>query len=118
MMVAVQGSKAFNDYSVFLSGMALVLRRLKDQDTELVIFSAGPKRIGEMALEFVNVSNFKARGIKAKVVMVPESFVRENHFKLESFHYFCNEKETFSSLVNFLDNKEVDVQIHRYHVAR
>lgn len=118
MMVGVQGSKAFNDYAVFLSGMALVLRRLKDQDTELVIFSAGPKRVGEMALEFVNVSNFKARGIKAKVVMVPESFIKENHFKLEQFHYFCNEKEAFSSLANFLDNKEVDVQVHRYHVAR
>lgn len=118
MMVGVQGSKSFNDYAVFLSGMALVLRKLKDKDTELTIFSAGPKRVSEMAMEFVNVSNFKARGIKAKVVMVPEGFLRENHFKLEMFHYFCNEKEPFSNLANFLDSKDVDVQAHRYHTAR
>lgn len=118
MMVGVQGSKAFNDYSVFLSGMAMVLRKLKDVDTELTIFSAGPRRTGEMALEYVNVSNFKARGIKAKVVHVPESFLKENHFKLEQFHYFCNEKEYPSALANFLDKKDVDVQMHRYHIVK
>jgi hypothetical protein len=117
-MVGVQGTKSFNDYAVYLSGMALVLRRLKDQDTELTIFSAGPKRIGEMAEEFVNVSNFKARGIKAKVVMVPERWMRENHYNLEMFSFFANEKESFSDLVNFLDSKDVDVQVHRYHAAR
>lgn len=118
MMVGVQGTRAFNDYAVFLSGMALVLRRLKNQDTELTIFSAGPKRVSDMALEFVNVSNFKARGITAKVVRVPETWFKENHHKLEMFSYFANEKEQFSSLVNFLDSKDVDVQVHRYHVAR
>lgn len=118
MMVAVQGSNSFNDYSIFLSGMAMVLRKLKGQDNELVIFSAGPKRVSEMAMEYVNVSNFKARGIKAKVVRVPESFVIENHFKLETFHYFCNEKESFSKLANILDSKDVDVQVHRYHTVK
>jgi hypothetical protein len=117
-MVGIQASKSFNDYSIFLSGMALVLRKLKDLDTDLVIFSAGPKRVSDMAMEFVNVSNFKARGITAKVVRVPESFLRENHYKLEAFHYFCNEKEPFSNLVNVLDSKDVDVQVHRYHVAK
>ncbi len=117
-MVGIQGSKSFNDYSVFLSGMALVLRKLKDLDTELTVFSAGPKRTGEMAMEFINVSNFKGRGIKAKVVHVPESFIKENHFKLDQFHYFCNEKEQFSALVSFLDKKDVDVQVHRYHIAK
>lgn len=118
MMVGVQGSKSFNDYSIFLSGMALVLRKLKDADNELVIFSAGPKRVSEMAMEFVNVSDFKSRKIKAKVVRVPESFLRDNHHKLDTFHYFCNAKEQFSSLANILDSKDVDVQVHRYHIAK
>ena len=118
MMVGVQGTKAFDDYAVFLSGMALVLRILKDKDTELTIFSAGPKRVSDMALEFVNVSNFKARGITAKVVRVPESWFRENHHKIDMFSFFANSKEPLSALVNFLDSKDVDVQVHRYHVAR
>jgi hypothetical protein len=118
MMVGIQGSKSFNDYAIFLSGMALVLRKLKELDNNLVIFSAGPKRVSDMALEFINVSNFKSRGITAKMVKVPESFLRDNHYKLESFHYFCNEREPFSNLVNVLDSKDVDVQVHRYHTVK
>ncbi len=114
MMVGIQGSKAFSDYAVFLSGMALVLRRLKDVDTELIIFSAGPKRIKDMASEFINVSNFKARGITVKLVNVPESWFKTNFPKLEMFSFFCNKKEAYSSLVGLLDSKDVDVQIHRY----
>lgn len=115
MMVGVQGSQTFDDYSVFLSGMAIVLRRLGDEDKELVIFSAGPKRVSDMALEFVNVSNFKGRGIKAKVIKMPESWFKTNHLEIDMFSYFCNEKENLSSLASFLDKKDVDVQVHRYH---
>lgn len=114
MMVGIQGSKTFNDYASFLSGMALVLRRLKDVDTELVIFSAGPKRIKDMALEFINVSNFKSRGISVKLVNVPESWFKTNFHNLEMFSFFCSKKEPYSTLANFLDSKDVDVQIHRY----
>jgi hypothetical protein len=114
MRVGVQGSKTFNDYAAFLSGMALVLRRLKDVDTELIIFSAGPKRIKEMAMEFINVSNFKSRGISVKLVNVPESWFRNNFHSLEMFSFFCTKKEPYSQLVNFLDSKDVDIQIHRY----
>ena len=114
MMVGVQGSKTFNDYAAFLSGMAIVLRRLKSVDTELIIFSAGPKRIKDMALEFINVSDFKSRGISVKLVNVPESWFKNNFYKLEMFSFFCNKKDPYSSLVGFLDSKDVDVQVHRY----
>lgn len=114
-MVGIQASRDFNDYSVFLSGMALALRRLEGTDKDLTIFSAGPKRIADMAHEFVNVSDFKSRGIKAKVVSVPESWVKQNYDSIEMFSYFCNEKEPMSALASFLDKKDVDVQFHRYH---
>lgn len=117
-MVGIQGSQTFNDYASFLSGMALVLRRLKDVDTELTIFSAGPKRIKDMALEFINVSNFKSRGITVKLVNVPESWFKTNFYKLEMFSFFCNKKESYSNLVNFLDSKDIDVQIHRYDTIK
>jgi hypothetical protein len=113
-MAGIQGTKAFDDYAIFLSGMALVLRRLKDTDEELTIFSAGPRRIKEMALEFINVSNFKSRGIRVKLVNVPESWFKNNFHKLEMFSFFCNKKEPYSDLVGFLESKDIDVQIHRY----
>lgn len=114
-MVGIQGSRDFNDYSVFLSGMALALRRVSSEEKMLTIFSSGPKRILDMAHEFVNVSDFKSRGIKAKVVSVPESWFKQNYNSIEMFSYFCNEKESLSALSIFLDKKDVDVQVHRYH---
>lgn len=118
MMVGVQGSDSFNDYAIFLSGIGRALRRLDAEDKTFTIFSAGGKRVKEMSLEFINVSNFKARGISAKVVMVPEGWIRSNYEKLDMFSYFCNEREPFSKLVKFLEDKEVDVQVFRYHATK
>lgn len=123
-MVGIQGSKTFEDYAIFLSGMAVVLKRLQalrepeDADIELVIFSAGPKKIKDMALEFINVSNFKTRGITAKLVNVPESWFKTNFYKLEMFSFFCNKKEVRSDLANFMDAKDIEVQVHRYEQVK
>jgi hypothetical protein len=117
MILGIQGSKEFNDYSIFLSGMALALRKMDSldlQDKELTVLSFGPKRIKDMALEFLNVSDFKSRGIKTKLLNLPESWGRSNHQSFDMFVYFCNEKQPFSKLSEFLDQKEVDVQIMRY----
>lgn len=118
MMVGIQASQAFSDYSIFLSGIAAALYRLEDSDKEFTIMSAGPSRLNEMAYEFINVSNFKARGVKAKVVKVPETWIKNNHFNLDRFAYFCNEKEPISNLSRELDKKDVNVQVYRYTVAR
>lgn len=116
MILGVQGSKEFNDYSIFLSGMALALRKmdLDSEDRTLTIFSSGPKRISEMTQEFVNVSDFKSRGIKTKIVYVPETWFRNNFQDVSMFLYFCNERQPYSKLTEFLDQKEVDVHILRY----
>jgi hypothetical protein len=114
MMIGIQGSRAFNDYNIFMHGMALPLRRLAGTEKELTILSAGPKRIKDMAIEFKNVSDFKSRGITVRVIPVPESWFRSNFYRLEMFSYFCTRKELPSSLANFLDSKDVDVQVHRY----
>lgn len=114
MIVGIQGSRTYNDYASFIHGMAMPLRLMPITDKRLTVFSAGPKRINEMALEFLNVSDFKSRGISVKLIYMPESWFRNNFEKIEMFIYFCSKKETFSSLANFLDNKEVDVRAWRY----
>ena len=121
MILGIQGSAEFNDYSIFLSGMGLALKRmdaLDPSDNVFTIFSAGPKRVSEMGMEFVNVSNFKSRGITAKVVRVPESWAKDNSESLDMFLYFCNEKQTLSRLADVLDKKEVDVQVMRYRTVK
>lgn len=119
MIVGIQGSADFKDYAIFLSGMYRVLARLQSEEQgkeskELIFFSAGPKPIKDMATEYINVSNFKARGIKAKLINVPESWFKTNLNKIEVFYYFCNKKEDLSPLARHLHNKGAEVQAFRY----
>ena len=68
MIVAVQGTKEFNDYNVFLRAMSVALSGMKDGDNDFIIYSAGPSRINHFVSEFSNLSErgMKARGKKIK----------------------------------------------------
>ena len=57
MIVAIQGSKTFNDYTVFLRAMGTALSMMPTEDKELFIYSAGPAHINEMGMEFTNISD-------------------------------------------------------------
>lgn len=115
MIVGVLGSRNFNDYAIFLSGMAKSLYSMKgSEDKEFLIFSAGPHKLNQMAREYLNVSNFKARGIKTRLIQVPPSWLKENHHQLDHMLYFCLPKEPLPDPVNFLSAKDVRVDIFRY----
>lgn len=113
MIVGIQGSRNFNDYTVFLRAMGTALHDL-DGDEEFTIISAGPYRLNEMALEFINVSNWKSRGIKAKVVKMPPAALKERIADLDYFVYFSLPKESESDLVREAQDKDVEVGIYRY----
>jgi hypothetical protein len=113
MIVGIQGSRNFKDYSVFLRAMGTALHSLNGEE-EFVILSAGPYRVNEMALEFINVSNWKARGIKAKVVKMPSVALKERIADLDYFIYFSLPKESESDLVREAQDKDIEVGIYRY----
>jgi hypothetical protein len=113
MIVGIQGSRNFNDYTVFLRAMGTALHDL-DGDEEFTIISAGPYRVNEMALEFINVSNWKSRGIKAKVVKMPPVALKERIADLDYFVYFSLPKESESDLVREAQDKDIEVGIYRY----
>jgi hypothetical protein len=116
MKVGIQGTKNFNDYSVFLRAIGNVLRSIKEDDKELIIFSAGPLTINQFALEFVNVSerSLKARGIKTKIVKVPPSWFRTNIKEISYFAFFSKPKETVSDIVTLAESKDIEVWVYRY----
>jgi hypothetical protein len=93
--------------------MGTVLHDL-DGDEEFTILSAGPYKVNEMALEFINVSNWKSRGIKAKVVKMPPVALKERISDLDYFVYFSLPKESESDLVREAQDKDVEVGIYRY----
>jgi hypothetical protein len=116
MIVAMQGSKNFNDYSIFLRAMGTSLSMLKPEDKEFFIYSAGPAAINSMAMEFSNVSerSLKARGIRIKFFKVPMSWIKENIYSVDYLTYFGKPKEPVSDLVDFAESKDIEVGVYRY----
>ena len=116
MIVAIQGSKNFEDYNVFLRAMGVALSMLPEGDTDILVSSAGPLNINNMAMEFVNISerSLKARGIKIKLIKVPPSWIKENIHNIGYFAYFSKPKESVSDLVDLAEAKDVEVGVYRY----
>jgi hypothetical protein len=116
MIVVIQGSKTFNDYSVFLRAMGTSLSMMDEGDKEFFIYSAGPSVVNSMGLEFSNISerSLKARGIKIRLFKIPPSWVKENIHSIDYLAYFSKPKEPVSSLVDLAESKDIEVGVYRY----
>lgn len=116
MIVGINASRNFTDYAVFLRAMGTTLYDLnKSEDTELTILSAGPHKLNEMAMEFINVSDWRSRGIKAKVVKMPIKALEERLSDLDHMLYFCLPKETMPSIIKKADAKDsIDARVYSF----
>lgn len=116
MIIAIQGSKNFDDYSIFLRAMGTAMSYMDPTDEEIKIFSAGPYKINAMATEFANVSerSLKARGKKIKLFKIPPTWIEQNIHDIGYFAYFSKPKESPSYLVDFADAKDIQVGVYRY----
>lgn len=116
MIVVVQGTRGFNDYSIFLSGMRSALINLSDDDKQFTVFSAGPVNINSMVMEFINVTerSLKAKGIKSKFVKIPPSWIEQNHHDIDLLAYYALPKEPIPDMITRVSNKGVNVQFYRF----
>ena len=116
MIVAVQGTKDFDDYQVFLRAMGVAMSAMQEEDRELLIYSAGPARINAMVSEFSNLSErgMKARGKKLKFFKVPASYIEENIEHVNYLAFLSKPKESVSNLVRVAEVKNIEVGIYRY----
>ncbi len=116
MIIAIQGTKEFGDYAVFLRAMGTAMSTLQEQDREVLIYSAGPYQINAMAQEFTNISerSLKARGIKIKFNKIPPSWIEKNIHDIGYFAFFSKPKEPVSKLVDLADAKNIEVGVYRY----
>lgn len=116
MIIGIQGTRNFNDYNIFLRAMGTALTMLDDDDTEFLIYTAGPSKINEMALEFSNISerSLKARGIKIRTYKVPPKWIRDNILIMNYFAFFSKPKESLSDLVDLAEAKDIEVAVYRY----
>lgn len=116
MIVAIQATKTFDHYSVFLRGMGTALTQMNEGDKEILIYSAGPANINSMGLEFSNVAerSLKARGIKIRFFKVPPSWIKENVHSIDYFAFFSRPKEAVSPLVSYAESKDINVGVYRF----
>ena len=116
MIVAVQGTKEFNQYSIFLRAMSVALSGMKDEDSEFIIYSAGPLKINNFVSEFSNLSErgMKARGKKIKFYNVAPAWLSEHIDQISYFAFLSNPKEPKSKLVLTAEANNIDVGLFRY----
>lgn len=116
MIIAIQGTKNFSDYNVFLRAMGTALSTMETGDKEIIIYSAGPAIINSMGTEFSNISerSLKARGIRIKFNKVPPSWIKNNINDIDYVAYFSKPKEPVSELVEIAEAKDIEVGIYRF----
>lgn len=116
MIVVVQGTSDFDDYSVFIRAMGVAMSSMNQEDKEFYVYSAGPARINAMVSEFCNLSErgMKARGKKIKYYKVPVQWVSENLEYVNYFAFLSKPKQSVSKLVAEAELKNIEVGIFRY----
>ena len=117
MILGIQGTRNFNQYqSIFLRGMGRALSSLQDDDTEFIVYSAGPANINSMALEFINITerSLNARNIKTRYRKVSPVWLKQNINDVDLFLYFCNPKESYSEIYDLATRKDVEAEIYRF----
>jgi hypothetical protein len=116
MIIGIQGTKNFNDYTIFLRALGTALASMKDGDNEILIYSAGPMQINSFAMEFTNISerSLKARGKKIRLSKVTPSWLLENTSSLDYVAFFSKPKEPLPKLIETAESHNIDVGVYRY----
>lgn len=114
MNVAVQGSKEFSDYQVFMRAMGVALSSCNDG--EFNVYTAGPAKINSFTSEFCNLSEdgLRLRGIKVKHMKVPPSYIEENIESIDYFAYLSTPNQRPSQLTASAELAGIEVGIFRY----
>lgn len=114
MNVAIQGTKEFSDYDVFMRAMGVALSSV--DDGEFNVYTAGPARVNSYTAEFCNLSErtLRGRGIRVKFYKVPPSYIEENMSDFDYFAFLSTPNQRPSKLVASAELAGVENAIFRY----
>lgn len=116
MIVAVQGTPGFNDYTVFIRSMGVAMSNMNKDDKEFIIYSVGPAKVNSFVSEFSNVSEkgMRARGKKIKFYKVAPLWMKDNLDQLNYFAFLSKPNEKVSRLVSEAELQNIEVGIFKY----
>lgn len=114
MKVAVQGTKEFSDYQVFMRAMGVALSSINDE--EFNVYTAGPAQINSYTSEFCNLSEntLKRQGIRVRFYKVPPSYIEDNMSDFDYFAFLSTPNQRPSKLVGLAELSGVETGVFRY----
>jgi hypothetical protein len=115
MIIAVEGTKSFSDYEIFMRAMSVALSNIKDN--EIQVWSLGPHAINNFTAAFCNSSeNFlKQKGFKISFHKVYAAWVSENIEHVNYFAFFSAPKESLSKMTMLAQGVDTcEVGVFRY----
>lgn len=115
MIIAVEGTKNFDDYELFMRGMGVALSQPNDEQM-IEVWSAGPHKINAFTAAFCNSSEnyLRSKGYKIAFRKLPSRFILDNMSRVEYFAYFSKKSEPVSKLVAAAELSDVEAGIFRY----
>lgn len=116
MIITVEGTKAFNDYEIFMRAMGVALSN-KNIDSDIQVWSLGPHTINSFTAAFCNLSEkfLKGKGYKINFYKVAHVWVAENLSSVNYFAFFSLPKESESKMCRAAQKVEgCEVGIFRY----
>lgn len=117
MLIGVQGSNAFNNYTVFMRAMGVALSDVQDSDKEITVYSFGPAKVNSFVAEFCNLSErgMKARGKKLRFFKVPFAWGEDHASSFNYFAYLSTPQEpTMSRLTHIMEDAGVETGVFQY----
>jgi hypothetical protein len=116
LKIAVQGTKNFDDYNVFMRAIAVGMSMLSEDDKEILVYSVGPRRINGYVTEFCNITerSLKSRGIKIRYQKVPLVWVEENVSIFNYLIFLSKPGEYNSKLVAQAELSGVEVGLFKF----
>jgi hypothetical protein len=116
MKIAVQGSRTFSEYSVFMRAMAVAMSDLTEGETLTIYTVGGPGKTNSFVAGFSNLSEdgLRARGMGIKFYRVAQAWLYHNLDQVDYFVYLSSPKEPLSLLAKQADKRGVEVGIFRY----
>lgn len=115
MIIAVEGSKTFDDYDIFMRGMTVAIADAGEEN-EINVWTAGPYKINSFTASFCNSAEnyLKQKGYKIRFSKVNQSWLSENMDRVNHFAYFSNPNERPSRLTAEAELANIDVSIYKY----
>lgn len=116
MIIAVEGTKTFDNYDIFMRAMGVALSK-PEVDQDIQVWSLGPHKINSFTASFCNSSEsfLKNKGFRISFYKVAHSWVAENLQSVNYYAFFSLPKEPESRMCKAAQELGVgEVGIFRY----